>query len=165
MHRTILWKLLRAAHRTDVLVNRILLFFETSSRQFLILDALVHHHGAGLALTDLALHIGCTPAAVTEPVKRLADHGYVTIAPHAQDARVRFVQATQRGRNLQEEMWHYVKGWLDDILRDLSETDRVVLARCLDAVERGSRLTHNEWVREITAAKPRKPLLYDPDRL
>ena len=54
-------------------------------------------HGT-LAMRELSRKIGKTPQTVTVLVKKLAENGYVSLAPDTKDRRSTLVSITQKGR-------------------------------------------------------------------
>jgi DNA-binding MarR family transcriptional regulator len=54
--------------------------------------------GGGSTVAELAEHLGVTKQAASQMVQHLESRGYVTRAPHPDDARAKLVVLTERGR-------------------------------------------------------------------
>ncbi len=88
----------------------------------------------GLTHSDLADHLGVSPATVTNALKRMEQAGFLERRPDPQDQRVSRVYLTEAGREIRgavEEIWGELE---QETLQGFSPEERQALERLLQRI-------------------------------
>lgn len=95
---------------------------------------LMHHLLSldGATQKDLAKEMRMRPASVADVVRQAECHGFVTIAPNAEDPRAASVSLTEEGRVVAEKRAAANSRVADEIFADLSAEERTQLASLLE---------------------------------
>lgn len=96
--------------------------YDTTLPRFDVL-AVLHANPDGMKMSELSQHLVVSNGNVTGVVDRLVSEGLVDRQTFASDRRAFLVQITEKGRHLMDEMTTEHLGWVDEMLRDVSEAD------------------------------------------
>lgn len=110
---------------------------QVSSRQVSILDHL--DADAPTMLTDLASHMGVTPATMSIAIGRLVDQGYVTRVLDPVDRRKVQLRVTDAGVRICAANSVLEPTLVEEMLDALSATDRKTALRGLEMLARGAQ--------------------------
>jgi DNA-binding MarR family transcriptional regulator len=87
-----------------------------------------------LRLTDLGDRLLVRPPSVTGVVERLHRLGLLNREPSSEDARAKLVSLTATGRGLTRQVFQWLPGHVENVLSDLSCSDRQELRRLLELI-------------------------------
>lgn len=97
----------------------------------------LHLEGDGIRVCDLAERLGIDAPAVTRKVQRLERDGLLSRGADPSDGRASLVKLTAGGRRAIERLLSARERWIDEVLGEWPETDRVQLARMLHRLAEG----------------------------
>jgi DNA-binding MarR family transcriptional regulator len=105
------------------------------------IHALFHiHRGGSCGVTELGIHLGVTSAAASQLLERLVQQNLILRSENPADRRVKQVVLTDKGKQTVQDCIHARQGWLNDLKRMLSasEKEQVVTALniLIDKMER-----------------------------
>jgi MarR family transcriptional regulator, organic hydroperoxide resistance regulator len=92
----------------------------------------------GIALTELAARLGVEPPTVTNMATRMERGGFVERQPDPNDARVKRLHLTPKGRHLLREVQRRCRAVEREALAALSADERAELARLLRKLVRAA---------------------------
>lgn len=85
---------------------------------------------------ELAAKEGVQPPSMTRVIAALEDHGFATRRPHPTDGRQAIVEISEPGRAFIRADVKARERWLDKQLAGLDDSDREVLARAAEIIDR-----------------------------
>ena len=88
---------------------------------------------------DLGTHLGVTPRYVTRLVDDLEAEGLVKRVPDPEDRRAIFVEITEGGRDICEELFRSIHATSEELFAELTEGDREDFARVIRRLTEGLR--------------------------
>jgi DNA-binding MarR family transcriptional regulator len=96
----------------------------------------LHHLGEGHLVhpSDLARHMGVTPATCTASIDQLVELGFVVRRPDASDRRQVVLAVTPKGQRALESVWRAIDVALRGALDGISAKDVATTARTLDLI-------------------------------
>ncbi|MFB9908868.1 MarR family winged helix-turn-helix transcriptional regulator [Allokutzneria oryzae] len=94
------------------------------------------HKGGPLTPGELAAKEGVQPPSMTRVIAALEEHGYATRTPHPTDGRQAIVDLTEAGRTFIKAEVCARERWLDKRLAELDESEREVLSRAAEIIDR-----------------------------
>ncbi len=94
---------------------------ELTVPQIFLLKHLVHH--GPTSISELAGNLNLANSTVSGIVDRLERDGYVLRVRDAVDRRIVFVQLTEHGERLRQQVPEFQQRFLRDLIRDLPEQD------------------------------------------
>jgi DNA-binding MarR family transcriptional regulator len=128
-------KLVEATVRENLRVE-----FDTTLPRFDVLAALYRFED-GLKMSELSAALRVSNGNVTGIVERLVADGLVLRIPVAGDKRATLVRLSIKGRETFARMAEAHAGWVNGILRDLSDEDCEQAIGILETVGRSPKLT------------------------
>ena len=94
--------------------------------------AMFHLHRLGkCGVTDLGDHLGVTSAAASQMLERLVQQGLILRTEDPNDRRVKQIVLTDEGHRVLEESMHAQKGWLNDLSKSLSDSEKETVIAAL----------------------------------
>ncbi|MDA8199356.1 MAG: MarR family transcriptional regulator [Thermaerobacter sp.] len=90
-----------------------------------------------VTVSHVAKLAGVSPSAITQATRKLERAGYLARRRDEDDQRVVWIDLTQRGRQMVDEVRHLQRRRLREILSVLSGEERAELARLLERVADG----------------------------
>ena len=93
----------------------------------------LHCHGPRI-MTSISDELGVTRRNVTALVDALEEEGLVRRKPHPTDRRATVIEMTGEGERTMDRMYDEHRGEVAELFRDLSEDDRLELARLLGSL-------------------------------
>lgn len=90
-----------------------------------ILSFLNRHHGS--TQTQLKDYLLIKASSVTKLVDQLEDKGLLTRTAHPNDARIKLLQLTSTGQNLQNHLWNIKISVEAEITQNLTEDQRTAM--------------------------------------
>ncbi|MDQ7092985.1 MarR family transcriptional regulator [Desulfosporosinus sp. PR] len=87
----------------------------------------------GIKVSDLSIHLQITPAGVTHTINSLEEGGYMERLADPTDGRVVLVRATEKGKEIIEQMRVERSEFLKGLTNFLGENDSKELIRILSA--------------------------------
>lgn len=95
--------------------------------------ALFHiHHKGSSGVTELGDHLGVTSAASSQMLERLVQQELILRTEDPDDRRVKQIVLTDEGHRVLEEGIHARQGWLDDLAKTLSDSERATIKGALE---------------------------------
>ncbi|GAA2790216.1 MULTISPECIES: MarR family winged helix-turn-helix transcriptional regulator [Crossiella] len=85
---------------------------------------------------ELAAKEGVQPPSMTRVIAALEDHRFATRRPHPTDGRQAIVEISDQGRAFIRADVQARERWLDKQLAELDDSDREVLARAAEIIDR-----------------------------
>jgi DNA-binding MarR family transcriptional regulator len=85
---------------------------------------------------ELAAKEGVQPPSMTRVIAALEDYGFVSRRPHPTDGRQAIVELTDQGAAYLRAEVSAREAWLDSRLAELDETDRELLTRAAEIIDR-----------------------------
>jgi|SRR5882757_5860179 len=85
---------------------------------------------------ELAAKEGVQPPSMTRVIAALEDYGFVSRRPHPTDGRQAIVELTEQGTAYLRAEVSAREAWLDSRLAGLDESDRELLARAAEIIDR-----------------------------
>jgi DNA-binding MarR family transcriptional regulator len=128
-------KLVEATVRENLRVE-----FDTTLPRFDVLAALYRFED-GLKMSELSAALRVSNGNVTGIVERLVADGLVLRIPVAGDKRATLVRLSNKGKEIFARMAEAHAGWVNGILRDLSDEDCEQAIGILETVGRSPKLT------------------------
>src|SRR5512146_2241206 len=92
-------------------------------------------HEGGMRSSELAAHLHIAPRSATEVIDALEAKGLVQRSPDPTDRRATLVSLTSRGAELMDEVRRARGLESEKLFEQLSQTDRVHLARILGRLQ------------------------------
>ncbi|TCO58148.1 MarR family winged helix-turn-helix transcriptional regulator [Actinocrispum wychmicini] len=119
-------------------LNRRLRAQRTSSSVTLSqISALSSLHKCGpMSPGELAAREGVQPPSMTRVIGALEDMGYISKRAHPNDGRQVIVELTEKGLGYIEADISAREAWLDARLSELDDTERAILSRAAEIIER-----------------------------
>jgi DNA-binding MarR family transcriptional regulator len=134
MYDPIAIALVHAAHRVEARLEEALAGVGLSIAKFEPLSVLVSQDRP-ISLSELAEKLTCVRSNVTQLVDRLEADGLVKRVDDPADRRAVRAEVTALGRKRHAAGAKVVKAVLQDVAKELSSVDPLVLKRALDAVQ------------------------------
>lgn len=85
---------------------------------------------------ELAAKEGVQPPSMTRVISALEDYGFVSRRPHPTDGRQAIVELTDQGAAYLRAEVSAREAWLDSRLAELDESDRELLTRAAEIIDR-----------------------------
>lgn len=85
---------------------------------------------------ELAAKEGVQPPSMTRVIAALEDYGFVSRRPHPTDGRQAIVELTEPGTAYLRAEVSAREAWLDSRIAELDESDRELLARAAEIIDR-----------------------------
>jgi MarR family transcriptional regulator for hemolysin len=96
------------------------------------LGAIIHtHHIGSCGVTEIGEHLGVSSAAASQMLERLVQQDLVLRSENPDDRRAKRIALTEKGQRILEEGMRLRQSWLNDVARDLSESEREAIASAL----------------------------------
>jgi DNA-binding MarR family transcriptional regulator len=107
------------------------------------LGAMFHIHNIGsCGVTDLGDHLGVTSAAASQLLDRLVQQGLILRTVDPNDRRVKQIVLTSKGNQVLEGGIRARQGWLEDLARTLSESEKeTIIAALHTLIDKVNQLT------------------------
>jgi len=105
-----------------------------SMSQFSILMQL-HHRGA-CGMSEISERFEVTPAAASQLVDKLVQHGYIVREEDPNDRRAKLLNLTDKGRELIQQGFDERYRWIDQVSERLTEEERLQISEALDTLTR-----------------------------
>ena len=87
--------------------------------------AMFHIHRKGsCGVTELGDHLGVTSAAASQMLERLVQQEFILRAEDPKDRRLKQIVLTDKGHLVLEEGIRARQGWIDDLSRALSDSEK-----------------------------------------
>ena len=99
-----------------------------SGQQFFLLRI---YENQDINMLDLSRLGSFDKGTVTKAVQKLTEEGYVTITTDQNDKRVRHLHTTEKALPVIEKLYDVRNKWIDSILRNLDEDERLKLFNTL----------------------------------
>ena len=134
MNNAVASALVQAAHRVEARLEEALAGVGLSIAKFETLSILVSQDRP-ISLSELASKLVCVRSNVTQLVDRLETEGLVKRADDPSDRRAVRAKVTALGRKRHAAGAKVVHAVLQEVAKELSAVDPLVLKRALDAVQ------------------------------
>ena len=105
-----------------------------SMPQFSLLMQL-HHKGA-CGMSEVSERFEITPAAASQLVDKLVQGGFIVREEDPSDRRAKFLNLTDKGRNLVQQGIEERYRWVDQIAKKLTVDERAQISEALDIMTR-----------------------------
>jgi len=105
-----------------------------SMPQFSILMQL-HHKGA-FGMSEISERFEITPAAASQLVEKLVQHGFVVREEDPHDRRAKLLNLTDKGSDLVQQGIEERYRWLDQLSERLTDEEQVQISEALDILTR-----------------------------
>lgn len=102
-----------------------------SGQQFFLLRI---YENQDITMLDLSRLGSFDKGTVTKAVQKLTEEGYVTVTTDQNDKRVRHLHTTDKALPVIEKLYEVRNEWINSILRDLDEDERLKLFNTLDDI-------------------------------
>lgn len=89
----------------------------------------------GYPHSELAEHLGVTPATITKMAQRMEQAGFIERIPDADDQRISRVYLTEKGRAVREHVDEVFRTLEDEMLAGFSQEEREQLLHLLQRVD------------------------------
>ncbi len=99
-----------------------------SGQQFFLLRI---YENQDINMLDLSRLGSFDKGTVTKAVQKLTEEGYVTVTTDQNDKRVRHLHTTEKALPVIEKLYDVRNKWIDSILRNLDEDERLKLFNTL----------------------------------
>jgi DNA-binding MarR family transcriptional regulator len=97
------------------------------------LGALLHvHHAGSSGVTHLGDDLGVTSSAASQMLERLVQQGFILRSEDPSDRRVKQIILTEKGRQALHESIRARQGWLDDLTKTLSTSEKEAILASLN---------------------------------
>jgi MarR family 2-MHQ and catechol resistance regulon transcriptional repressor len=124
------WTVLaKCHHAVAVFAERSVVAEGLCLSDFMVLEALLHK--GSLTISAIAEKVLLASASMTSAIDRLGERGLVTRSDSKEDRRVRLISLTAKGKKLITSMYSSHARHLEDIMKDLSSTERKQLQTLL----------------------------------
>lgn len=120
-----------------------------SGQQFFLLRI---YENQDITMLDLSRLGSFDKGTVTKAVQKLTEEGYVTVTTDQNDKRVKHLHTTDKALPVIEKLYDIRNEWIDSILRDLDENDRLKLFNTLSDVA----TTSSNVIQKIISEKGEK---------
>lgn len=120
-----------------------------SGQQFFLLRI---YENQDITMLDLSRLGSFDKGTVTKAVQKLTEEGYVTVTTDQNDKRVRHLNTTEKALPLIEKLYKIRNEWIDSILRDFDEDERLKLFNMLDDISN----TSSNVIQKIVSEKGEK---------
>ena len=102
----------------------------------------IHREGSG-GVTDLGDSLGVTSAAASQMLERLVQQDLILRTEDQVDRRVKQLALTEKGTRVIQESIHARQGWLDDLAKMLSPTEKEQVVAALEIlIDKAKRLKY-----------------------
>jgi DNA-binding MarR family transcriptional regulator len=88
--------------------------------------------GVEAGVTDLGDDLGVTSSAASQLLERLVQQGLILRSEDPSDRRVKQIVLTERGRQALQEAIHARQGWLFDLAKTLSDSEKESIIAALN---------------------------------
>jgi DNA-binding MarR family transcriptional regulator len=113
-------------------MNNFISYARNSGLSMSQIGALFHiHHGGGCGVTELGNHLGITSAAASQLLERLVLQDLILRSEDPADRRVKQLVVTDKGIRTLQESIHARQGWLNDLKRTLSTSEKEQIVAAL----------------------------------
>ncbi len=116
-----------------------------SGQQFFLLRI---YENQDITMLDLSRLGSFDKGTVTKAVQKLSEEGYVTVTTDKDDKRVRHLNTTEKALPVIERLYKIRNEWIDCILKELNEDERVNLLNTLESVANTSSSTLQKIISE-----------------
>jgi DNA-binding MarR family transcriptional regulator len=107
------------------------------------------HRVGGCGVSDLADHLGISNAAASQLLERLVQQDLILRQEDPQDRRAKTLILTEKGTQTLQEGIHARQGWLQELSRTLSSTEREQVTAALKIlIDKTKRLEHPATVED-----------------
>lgn len=106
-----------------------------SGQQFFLLRI---YENQDITMLDLSRLGSFDKGTVTKAVQKLTEEGYVTVTTDQNDKRVRHLHTTDKALPVIEKLYQVRNEWINSILRNLNEDERLKLFNNLDDISNTS---------------------------
>jgi DNA-binding MarR family transcriptional regulator len=137
----------------DVFMNRSMrswhLFAKStglSMPQFSVLMQL-HHRGA-CGMSEVSERFEITPAAASQLVEKLVQNGLIVREEDPSDRRAKFLNLTEKGRELVQQGHEERYRWVDELGKKLTAEERAQISQALDALTRAAEELEEEAIHQ-----------------
>ncbi len=120
-----------------------------SGQQFFLLRI---YENKDITMLDLSRLGSFDKGTVTKAVQKLTEEGYVTVTTDQNDKRVRHLNTTDKALPVIEKLYEVRNEWINSILKDLDENERLTLFNTLDDVAN----TSSSVIQKIISEKGEK---------
>jgi DNA-binding MarR family transcriptional regulator len=125
----VVYLLAKAYQRAHAVAKRRLAAYGLTPVQQLVLAAVYQEEG--LSAGDLGKKVTFDPATLSGILDRMAEHGWIVKQTDPDDKRLLQIRLTDRARDLEPTLMRERDKANDEILRDLSLEEKVLLKRLL----------------------------------
>jgi len=116
-----------------------------SMPQFSLLMQL-HHKGA-CGMSEVSERFEITPAAASQLVDKLVQGGFIVREEDPSDRRAKFLNLTDKGRELVQQGIEERYRWVDQLAEKLTDDERIQISKALDIMTRAAEDLEAEPVR------------------
>ncbi len=116
-----------------------------SMPQFSLLMQL-HHKGA-CGMSEVSERFEITPAAASQLVDKLVQGGFIVREEDPSDRRAKFLNLTNKGRELVQQGIEERYRWVDQLAEKLTDDERIQISNALDIMTRAAEDLEAEPVR------------------
>jgi DNA-binding MarR family transcriptional regulator len=116
-----------------------------SMPQFSLLMQL-HHKGA-CGMSEVSERFEITPAAASQLVDKLVQGGFIVREEDPSDRRAKFLNLTDKGRELVQQGIEERYRWVDQLAEKLTDDERIQISKALDVMTRAAEDLEAEPVR------------------
>ena len=116
-----------------------------SGQQFFLLRI---YENQDITMLDLSRLGSFDKGTVTKAVQKLTEGGYVTVTTDQNDKRVRHLHTTDKALPVIEKLYNVRNKWIDSILRNLDEDERLKLFNTLDDISSTSSSVIQKMISE-----------------
>ena len=106
--------------------------FNLSLSELAMLEVINKNPVDGRMISDIANELMITPSSVTSAVNRLAVKGYVERHRSLKDARMVYVNLTEKGRHADRIHKRFRRNMAMDILKDMNDHEKNMLIYCIE---------------------------------
>lgn len=116
-----------------------------SGQQFFLLRI---YENQDITMLDLSRLGSFDKGTVTKAVQKLTEESYVTVTTDQNDKRVRHLHTTDKALPVIEKLYNVRNKWIDSILRNLDEDERLKLFNTLDDISSTSSAVIQKMISE-----------------
>ncbi len=98
----------------------------------------LHYRGA-CNVSDLGSYLTVTPAAASQMIEKLVQHGYIERTEDPEDRRTKQITLTHKGTALVQKSLDARRRWLNDLIKNLSPEQQAEIAGALDRLTQAAR--------------------------
>ncbi|MNN78859.1 putative HTH-type transcriptional regulator [compost metagenome] len=114
-------------------LNEVLSPFNLSSPYWFIMFRIVNE--GPQTISDISIRQNVEKPTITKMVQRLSELGYVEAVP-GDDKRTKFIQLTDKGREIFDQVQHKLDVFQSNLAEDMSEDEQLLVARALENIRR-----------------------------